>query len=97
MGRKWSSGILLAGVRGATRFGEYRAMVTGISDRLLARRLRELEAEGLIERTVTPTTPVLIQYSPTERGRSLLEALSPLVVWAIEHYDGRRPAVAAGG
>ena len=78
VGRKWNSAILLASVRGARRFSEYREVVTGISDRLLAQRFRELEAEGLITRTVTPTTPVLVQYEPTEYGRDLLRTLQPL-------------------
>ena len=80
VGRKWNSAILLAGVRGARRFSEYRESVTGISDRLLAQRFKELELEGLIERTVTPTTPVLVQYEPTEFGRDLLRALQPLTL-----------------
>ena len=94
VGRKWNSGILLAGMRGATRFSEYRTMVTGISDRLLSQRLRELEVEGFIERTVTPTTPVLVQYLLTERGRSLMRALQPLVHWGVEH--GVQPLADAG-
>jgi DNA-binding HxlR family transcriptional regulator len=78
VGRKWNGAILLASVRGARRFSEYRELVSGISDRLLAQRFRELELEGLIERTVTPTTPVLVQYAPTEFGRQLLRAMQPL-------------------
>lgn len=85
IGRRWNSGIMLAAVRGAMRFSEYRAMITGISDRLLAQRLKELEAEGLIERTVVPTTPVLVQYRPTDRGRELLRILQPLAFWSIKH------------
>ena len=85
VGRRWNSGIMLAAVRGATRFSEYRAMVTGISDRLLSQRLRELELEGLIERTVVPTTPVLVQYRPTARGRELLAILQPLVGFSKRH------------
>jgi DNA-binding HxlR family transcriptional regulator len=81
VGRKWNSGILLAAMRGATRFSEYRSLVSGVSDRLLSQRLRELEAEGLIERVVTPTTPVLVRYLPTERGRELMRVLQPLVHW----------------
>ena len=80
VGRKWNSAILLAGVRGARRFSEYRESVTGISDRLLAQRFKELELEGLIERTVAPTTPVLVQYEPTAYGRDLLRALQPLTL-----------------
>lgn len=85
VGRKWNSGIMLAAVRGATRFSEYRAMIDGISDRLLAQRLRELEAEGFIARTVVPTTPVLIEYTPTESGRELMRILQPLAHWHNTH------------
>ncbi len=88
-GRKWNAAILLAGVRGARRFSEYRAAVTGISDRLLAARLRELEAEGLIERHVRPTTPVTISYSPSTDGIRLIEVLQPLTEWGLAH-DGAR-------
>lgn len=84
-GRKWNAAILLAGVRGARRFSEYRASVTGISDRLLAARLRELEAEGLIERHVRPTTPVTISYSPSTQGLRLIELLQPLTEWGLDH------------
>ncbi len=85
VGRRWNSAILLAGMRGATRFSEYRAMILGISDRLLTQRLKELEAEGLITRKVVPTTPVLIQYLLTDRGRELMRLLQPLTEL------GRRP------
>jgi DNA-binding HxlR family transcriptional regulator len=82
VGRKWNGGILLAAMRGARRFSEFRTRVDGISDRLLALRLRELEREGLLRRTVEPTTPVTVRYEPTERGRSLMQAMEPLVDWA---------------
>jgi len=89
IGRRWVGAVLLAGVRGARRFSEYRAVVDGISDRLLSLRLKELEAEGFIERVVTPTTPVSISYVPTARGRELLAALQPLAQWA--HDEEHRP------
>jgi DNA-binding HxlR family transcriptional regulator len=85
VGRRWNSAILLAGMRGATRFSEYRAMIRGISDRLLTQRFKELEAEGLIQRKVIPTTPVLIQYLLTDRGRELMRLLQPLTEF------GRKP------
>lgn len=84
IGRRWVGAILLAGLRGARRFTEYRAVVEGISDRLLSVRLKELEAEGLVARTVTPTTPVTITYAPTPRGRSLISAAQPLAQWAAD-------------
>ncbi len=83
IGRRWVGAILLAGLRGARRFSEYRVLVDGISDRLLSVRLKELESDGLIERTVVPTTPVSISYAPTRRGRELIAAAQPLTAWAI--------------
>lgn len=83
LGRRWVGAILLAGLRGARRFSEYRALVDGISDRLLSVRLKELEAEGFIVRTVVPTTPVTISYEPTRRGRDMIAAAQPLTSWAI--------------
>lgn len=56
-------------------------MAGGLSDRLLTQRLKELAAEGPMERTVVPTTPVQIRYNLTPDGRSLLDALQPLVRW----------------
>jgi len=88
LGRRWVGAILLAGLRGARRFSEYRGLVDGVSDRLLSVRLKELEADGFIERTVTPTTPVSISYAPTRRGRELIAAAQPLTAWA--HEDERR-------
>jgi len=81
-GRKWNAAILMAGARGARRFSEYRTLVHGISDRLLAARLRELEQEGLIERDVQPTTPVSISYLLTPSGQELIALLHPLVTWS---------------
>ncbi|WP_327686663.1 winged helix-turn-helix transcriptional regulator [Streptomyces sp. NBC_00467] len=78
MGRRWTGSVLQAADRGARRFGEYRAMMDGISDRLLSQRLKELETAGRIERTVIRRTPVQIRYRPAPDGRSLVEALQPL-------------------
>jgi DNA-binding HxlR family transcriptional regulator len=93
LGRRWLGATLLAGVRGARRFSEYRALVEGISDRLLSLRLKELETAGLMSRTVEPTTPVSIRYEPTRRGRELILATHPLAAWAVD--DARRPHLRA--
>ena len=81
VGKRWNSGIMLALSRGATRFSEITEMVTGLSDRLLAQRLRELETARLIEREVLPTTPVQVRYRLTQRGAELLDALAPVTAW----------------
>ena len=89
IGRRWNSAILLALARGATRFGEVRAMVPGLSDRMLAERMRELQTAQLVDREVVPTTPVQIRYHLTERGADLIKALQPLVKWG---HQWQRPA-----
>ncbi|GAA2846696.1 winged helix-turn-helix transcriptional regulator [Nonomuraea rubra] len=87
VGRRWTSAILLAGQRGARRFGEYRLSVPGISDRLLTQRLKELESEGLITRTVIPTTPVQIRYALSPDGEELMRILQPLVDWGYRRSE----------
>lgn len=68
---------------GSTRFSEILARVEGLSDRMLAQRLRELDADGLVEREVIPTVPVQIRYALTERGADLMRALQPLAEWGM--------------
>lgn len=81
IGKRWSSGILLAVWQGASRFSEIVARVDGLSDRMLAQRAKELEASGLLAREVVPTIPVQIRYELTDRGVDLLQSLQPLVDW----------------
>ena len=79
VGRRWSSGILLALARGAARFSEVILLVDGLSDRMLSVRLKALEHAGLVQRLVEPTVPVTVHYRLTPRGRDLLSSLQPLV------------------
>jgi DNA-binding HxlR family transcriptional regulator len=81
VGRRWNSSILLAVARGASRFTEIVARVDGLSDRMLAARLKELEQIGLIDRIVEPTIPVSVRYRLTARGQDLLASLQPLVAY----------------
>jgi DNA-binding HxlR family transcriptional regulator len=82
IGRRWVGAVLLAGAQGARRFGEYRKLVPGISDRLLAQRLKELEKYHFLVREVVPTTPVQILYQPSPSGVELIRALQPLIAWS---------------
>lgn len=87
VGKKWTASVLMASMRGARRFVEYRARVTGISNQLLSQRLRELESHQLIERVVVPTTPVQILYRPTEKGAGLMRVLDPLIEWSVANEE----------
>jgi DNA-binding HxlR family transcriptional regulator len=81
LGRRWNGEVLAAGIQGARRYGEYRRAIGGVSDRMLTVRLRELETLGLLTRTVVPTSPVQVLYTPTHRGIELMRAIQPLVAW----------------
>jgi len=91
-GRRWSPGIMLAIGRGAHRFSAIVAAVDGLSDRMAAQRLRELEAAGLVERRVIPSTPVQVRYRLTQAGLELIQALQPLTAWSHRWGDLARGA-----
>ncbi|WP_329129487.1 helix-turn-helix transcriptional regulator [Streptomyces sp. NBC_01476] len=91
VGKRWTSGVLLAATRGAERFTEFMAMIPGLSDRLLTLRLGELQAAGLMEREVIPSTPVQVRYHLTDRGRDLMESLAPLVQYGQRWADRHEP------
>ncbi|MBQ9268552.1 MAG: helix-turn-helix transcriptional regulator [Oscillospiraceae bacterium] len=66
---------------GAVRFNQLQRYLRKISDRTLSQNLKELEADGLIHREVFPQIPPKVEYSLTERGRSLMVVLDQLCVW----------------
>lgn len=85
VGRRWTGAIIRALLAGRTRFTEIVDAVPGLSDRLLSERLKELEAEGVVERLVTPSTPVKVEYRLTEKGQALVPVVEALSAWA-EHW-----------
>lgn len=84
VGRRWTGTIIRALLAGPLRFNEICAAIPDLSDRMLSERLRELETEGVVSRTVVPETPVRVEYSLTKKGRALESALGNLAKWAEE-------------
>jgi DNA-binding HxlR family transcriptional regulator len=82
IGARWSGAILRALFTGQHRYAQIKAAVPGLSDTMLAERLRSLEADGLIERRVIPSSPVQVEYHLTDKGRDLEPVLEALVSWA---------------
>jgi DNA-binding HxlR family transcriptional regulator len=82
VGQRWVPQIVWVLLGGARRYSLLRDAIPEISDTLLSERLRDLEAEGIVTRTVTPTTPVLIEYGLTDRGRDLASVIDGLSAWA---------------
>jgi DNA-binding HxlR family transcriptional regulator len=82
IGRRWTGAILRVLLSGATRFSDVTAAIPGLSDRLLSERLKELEVEGIVTRTVYPQTPVRIEYALTPKGRALGDVVAAISQWA---------------
>jgi DNA-binding HxlR family transcriptional regulator len=82
IGRRWSGAIIQMLLRGPSRYAELRSAIPDITDRMLSERLRELEDEKIVARTVIPETPVRVEYSLTTKGRALAPALDAIGHWA---------------
>ena len=82
IGSRWTGAILQTLLQGRTRYAAIKAAVPEITDRMLSERLRSLEAEGLLLRTVVPETPVRVEYDLTRKGRELQDALREIGSWA---------------
>ena len=82
VGKRWTGAILLVLLEGPLRFCEIRQAVPALSDRLLSERLKELEAEDIVERRVYDESPVRVEYSLTPKGWALEPALRALKSWS---------------
>lgn len=85
VGDKWSSLVIAELGPGTRRFNELRREVDGISQRMLTVTLRHLERDGLITRRIYAEIPPRVEYTLTELGESLLEVLTGLVQWSMDH------------
>jgi len=87
-GDKWSIFTILSlGQKEKIRFNELKAMVSGISQRMLTVTLRSLEENGVVERTWYPEIPPRVEYQLTPLGQSLLQKMVELWEWASTHMD----------
>jgi DNA-binding HxlR family transcriptional regulator len=87
VGGKWKPLVLFHLAKAPRRFGELRRLVGGISEKVLIQQLRELEGDGILHRLDYREIPPRVEYSITEFGRSLAEALVPLCAWGDENRD----------
>ncbi len=82
IGQRWAGAILQVMLAGARRFSEIEDAIPDLSNRMLSRRLKELEVEGIIERCVIPSTPVRVEYWLTAKGEALAPVVDALSAWA---------------
>ena len=87
IGSRWAGAVVRAMLGGASRFGEIRGSIDGITDRVLSRRLKDLESHGILARVVFNDTPVRIEYHLTDKGRALSRVVDAMTEWADEWLE----------
>ncbi|NTX15455.1 helix-turn-helix transcriptional regulator [Myxococcus sp. CA056] len=85
VGDKWSVQVVGSLGEGPLRFSDLKRAIEGISQRMLTLTVRGLERDGLVTRTVHPTVPPRVEYALTPLGRTLLEPVTVLGQWAVQH------------
>src|SRR6187402_2454609 len=85
IGDKWTVLVVQTLGEGPKRFNQLRREIPSVSQRMLTLTLRNLERDGLVNRTVTPSIPPRVDYELTELGRSLQKPICGLVQWAVDH------------
>src|SRR5579862_3644516 len=89
VGKRWTGAILRVLMDGPLRFSEIAQAVPELSDRLLSERMKELEARGMVRRTVHSGPPVRVEYGLSRMGLELEPALSELQRWATRWLAGK--------
>lgn len=92
IGRRWTGAIIFVLLKARCRFATLREAIPEITDRMLSERLQELEAEGIVARTVIPESPVRVEYELTKKGRALSATIEAIADWA--HKWGGMPGQA---
>lgn len=85
VGAKWAALVVWHLRTETLRYSALRRRLDGISHKVLSQRLRELEADGLISRTVHPTVPPQTEYALTDEGRRLVPALVAMQQWGLAY------------
>lgn len=87
IGDKWVSLIINALADGPQRYSDLSRRIVSVSQKMLTQSLRNLERDGLVTRTVTPSVPVRVDYALTPLGESLVPVMRAIKAWAEQHMD----------
>jgi DNA-binding HxlR family transcriptional regulator len=87
IGDKWTVLVVQTLGSGSKRFNELRREIPSVSQRMLTLTLRNLERDGLVSRTVTPSIPPRVDYELTELGISLQQPICALAGWALKNVE----------
>lgn len=92
VGSKWSILVIRTLSDGPLRFSELRRALSAVTQKVLTATLRDLERDGFVKRTVTPTKPPRVDYELTRLGRDLMVPVNALAHWALDHRPQVRSA-----
>ena len=87
VGGKWRLPIINSICNGNKRFREIERSIPGITTRMLSRELKEMEANGLIQRTVIPSRPVVVEYNSTDYCHSFGDIILEMIKWGKHHRE----------
>lgn len=85
IGGRWKMLILWHLQEGERRYNELRRLIPGVSQKMLTQQLKELEQDGLVERTVFPEMPPRVEYRMTDYGRTLEPIFDIMYEWGVRH------------
>lgn len=87
LGDKWVSLAVVALAEGPLRYADLNRRLAGVSQKMLTQTLRNLERDGLVTRTVTPSVPVRVDYALTPLGDELVPLMRTIKAWAERNMD----------
>ena len=85
IGGKWKLPIINSICNGNKRFREIERSIPGLTTSMLSRELKDMESNQLIKRTVSPSSPVVVEYSATDYCRSFGEIILEMIIWGKNH------------
>jgi DNA-binding HxlR family transcriptional regulator len=95
IGDKWTVLVVTTLGEGPRRFNELRREIPSVSQRMLTLTLRNLERDGIVSRTVTPSIPPRVDYELTDLGKSLQKPIAELARWALDNVEAIHQAQAS--
>lgn len=93
LGGKWRLLIIHYLLTGKKRYGELRRLIPTISEKMLIQELRELEKYGMVERTVTPTSPPMVDYALTEYGFKSRDIVEVVYSWGEDYMHHQEASI----
>lgn len=87
LGGKWKPVIYWHLIESTKRFSDLEKLIPAVSQKMLTQHLRDLEREGVIERTIHPVVPPKVEYALSDYGKTLIPVLEVMCAWGENHNE----------